>query len=692
MRSEDLIVVLADGGSADVAGLADAIRSAQGAQHRSMSVWVDDPTLYKAEFESIVSALAGMTALRTVTIIWFLQSVTSARVPALISFAHSCRNRGIDACINLVIPRDADYFAQAAKARAQIDGVLEISRSLRAERINVRWLLQIHRESLFRIEALYCVARDEMLEPVLILPELFDANRNGETLTADERLFAWDFISYRCLDTDREKLSSILREYYRLLIRYLDGQIDFEARSVTTIRFSSDNQWKVSDKSDEFCRMRALAFTASAGTHAPTTRLSKFATMAHDVAEVLLEALNAYWQRVRVRKATVKKISGDERFEKVLLIGAYGGEHIGDAAILGGVLIRLHERFGTSSAVLMTQRKRHTRHLIPMLDVPVDVTVDDYERGPIRQHLKRADAVIFAGGPLVDIPKQLVRHLYTVSIANRMGKPFLAEGIGPGPFTRWPSWFTARRTVELAGQINVRTSDSAGHDVVSGLDLQVGRCPAFDYLASRDAELSRLPASERNAIEHLLAETEGRPVIGVNIRPIGHLHTIGAPDGDLEGYTRHIEDRFEKRMAAGMREFAQRSETKPCFVYFPMNAIQFGSSDILSAYRIRRALGPEVDFRVWQADASLDGVVALLRHVDIAITMRFHATIFALSQGCQVIGIDYRIGKRDKVAELLDDVGQGENCTRIDLLTSQWLAERLAALTSRSAESGKLAG
>ena len=111
-----------------------------------------------------------------------------------------------------------------------------------------------------------------------------------------------------------------------------------------------------------------------------------------------------------------------------------------------------------------------------------------------------------------------------------------------------------------------------------------------------------------------------------------------------------------------------------------MNAIQFGSSDLLSAYRIKRLLGSDVDFRVWEADASLDGVIALLRRFDTAITMRFHAAIFALSQECKVVGIDYRIGKRDKIAGLMDDVGQGENCTRIDLLTEDWLANKLEEL------------
>ena len=56
--------------------------------------------------------------------------------------------------------------------------------------------------------------------------------------------------------------------------------------------------------------------------------------------------------------------------------------------------------------------------------------------------------------------------------------------------------------------------------------------------------------------------------------------------------------------------------------------------------------------------------------------MRFHATIFAQSQNCKVIGIEYRIGKRDKIAGLMYDVGQGEYCTTIELLTEGWLANK----------------
>ena len=128
------------------------------------------------------------------------------------------------------------------------------------------------------------------------------------------------------------------------------------------------------------------------------------------------------------------RLAQERRLPSVLIIGAYGGEHIGDAAILGGVLFRIHRRYGTTRAIVLSQRPRHTRHLVPMLDTPVDVTVEGSEPSSARNLLKQVDAVVYAGGPLTDLPKQLVRHFYTVSSARRLGKPFIAEGIGAGPF------------------------------------------------------------------------------------------------------------------------------------------------------------------------------------------------------------------------------------------------------------------
>jgi polysaccharide pyruvyl transferase WcaK-like protein len=377
-----------------------------------------------------------------------------------------------------------------------------------------------------------------------------------------------------------------------------------------------------------------------------------------------------------------------------VLIGAYGGDHIGDAAIVGGVLRRLNARHGTERAVLMSQRPTHTRHLVEMLDAPAEVRVDVYERDRIREALLHADALVYAGGPLTDIPKQLVRHLHAVSLARRQGKPFWIEGVGVGPFQRAPSEWVARRLVAMADRIAVRTCDDARQPQVEAFAPEIGRDPAFDYLESRGPQLTRLRASDREWIERLLEGAEGRPCIGLNLRPINALFTAGAPQGaDRASYTRGVEERFESELALGLRRFQESCAAPPRFVFYPMNAIQFGRSDLTSAWRIARrlaALGGGVDFRVWEGDASIDGVVALLRRLDAVIAMRFHAVIYALSQRRPVIGIDYRPGRKDKVGYLLDDFGRADACTRIDLLQADWLAERLSALCrgTASADAG----
>jgi asparagine synthase (glutamine-hydrolysing) len=67
----------------------------------------------------------------------------------------------------------------------------------------------------------------------------------------------------------------------------------------------------------------------------------------------------------------------------------------------------------------------------------------------------------------------------------------------------------------------------------------------------------------------------------------------------------------------------------------------------------------------------------LLRRLNAAVTMCFHASIFAISQSLPVVGIDYYIGGGGKVKELFQDLGRGDDIQQIDELESGWLVERL---------------
>jgi polysaccharide pyruvyl transferase WcaK-like protein len=613
--------------------------------------------------------------------------------PTVVELQNRCQRRGVPLTCDFVLDAQADAGEAISNCPNPLTAVRRLSRDLQQQGIRVRWLIPLCPELVFRLESIFSLARADGCEPVLVrTDDLWSIGRlSPAEFNSNEALFAWDFITYRLLEKDRPLYSQALLEYYELLQHALVGhgcdslakQRQAVVLAVDTGIFGKLKRWRWIDQPVVAIFQDALS--ADERKRLVQRKVGGSAVNGADVAHVLLDGVRAarQWSVAKIKRSLISKTEARtiDSLNRVAIIGAYGGEHIGDTAILGGVLTRIHQRHGVGHAVLLSQRPAHSRHLVSMLDVPVEVSVESYEHASIRECLRTVEAVVFAGGPLMDLPKQLVRHLYIVALATRMKTPFFIEGIGCGPFVRRSSQGVARRLVQMAQRITVRTSDDANHPLVRGRNVHICRDPAFDYLETRGAELSRLSALDRVWLEKLLQGAEGRPLVGINIRPIRHEYTQSAGRQDLLDYTRQIESRFERRLAEGLRRFVRESSLVPRFIFFPMNAIQFGGSDLRSAFRIKRLLGNDVDFQTWEADASLDGIISLLRQLDAVIAMRFHAAVFALSQGCPVLGIDYRVGKRDKVAALLSDFDQDTNCARIDEMSADWLGERLTELS-----------
>ena len=361
-----------------------------------------------------------------------------------------------------------------------------------------------------------------------------------------------------------------------------------------------------------------------------------------------------------------------------MIIGAYGGDHIGDAAILGGTLLGLLGRYGIRRATVMSGRPEHTRKLVEGISTPVEVEVAPYRSQAVKHVLAGANALVLGGGPLYGSPRVLARHLAAVSSARKLGLPFIVERIGltrfGNPLTRW----AGRHILESAAHISVRTSASVRHPLMEGLTPEVGRDPAFDYLTGRN-DLNQLPDADIAAVESLLAGTEGSLRVGINLRA---THDEWRDLSDLSQDT--VDPGFMHNLARGIIDFARSSKRPVTYVYFPMNAIQLGMSDLSAAYELRRSVKDAVDLRVWEADASLDGVVNLLRRLDAAVAMRFHASIFALTQDMPLIGLDYFGGDGGKVSELLADLGRPEDASTVARFASEWLVERLTARTGGS--------
>lgn len=389
-----------------------------------------------------------------------------------------------------------------------------------------------------------------------------------------------------------------------------------------------------------------------------------------DYAAAAREGLEAF-SRSRARRRPQWRFPGP--MATVTIIGAYGGDHVGDAAILGGVLLTLNRLYGTTSATVMSHRPEHTRRLAAGLETPVSVKVAHYSAASTDKALAVSDGLILAGGPVMDLPRVLLKHLSSAYKARSLGLPFLVERVGVGPFKRDLSRKFAGRLMSLAAAISVRSSASGDDSVLKGKTFTVASDPAFDYLATR-SRLSRLTPAEASSIDELLSGTQGRPLIGLNVRPIRHSWAAAGAD-----FARDAETAFTEKLAEAMIESTQVGSPPPVFVFFPMNPIQFGMSDLHAAYRIQKLLGGRADMRVWQADPDVDGVLALLRRLDAVVAMRLHACIFSFSQSLPLLGVDYYPGHGGKVEQLFKDRSHPNDVRRIDNFDAKWMVSSLLA-------------
>jgi polysaccharide pyruvyl transferase WcaK-like protein len=217
----------------------------------------------------------------------------------------------------------------------------------------------------------------------------------------------------------------------------------------------------------------------------------------------------------------------------------------------------------------------------------------------------------------------------------------------------------------------VRSSDSASSPLLSGLAVTVDSDPAFSYLATRTS-LDRLESRDQDSADQLLAGTENAILVGINLRPVGKgLHPRGAV------YQQQMLAQFMRNFADGLVGYAQTAGRPVIFIYFPMNSIQFGMSDLTSACELQRAIGDRAEMRVWQADPQVDGILYLLRRLDATVVMRLHAAIFSLSLNLPVLGIDFFNGMDSKLAQLFADRGIDHALAKMEHFDPEWLKKTL---------------
>ena len=328
--------------------------------------------------------------------------------------------------------------------------------------------------------------------------------------------------------------------------------------------------------------------------------------------------------------------------KKVLICGWYGTETLGDKAILGGVVHALEAALGPivlTVVSLYPYVTRMTQRQMPELKDAEVVTVEDGAR-----LVKEMDLIVFGGGPLMGIGV-LAEMEAILTVAHRSGIPVVLAGCGVGPLGE--KWHNAslRRILSLADLRIYRDGESrnlasslgvnAAHDVVA-------EDPAFTWL---HAQRTRLGV-ERDS---------DRKVLLLGLRDFPHLEyarDLSAEDAIA------VKTRYEQEVVKALEQLIERNPTlliRP----LPMCTNHFGDDDRWFYRRLFRGngkLAAHLDLSLLGAEMSPIAYCEAFTKADVAITMRFHALVFALGLDLPAAAIDYTLGK-GKVHALAERFG-----------------------------------
>lgn len=343
-----------------------------------------------------------------------------------------------------------------------------------------------------------------------------------------------------------------------------------------------------------------------------------------------------YKRRVKIATTSTK--------QNIHIIGAYGGEHVGDSAILGGVVLRLLDRYKHSNNITVySKRPDRTAFWIKGLDFKQDVelVVKDYnELNKINCNTN--DALIWAGGPIMEMPQDLFEHYVTIKSFCKQNLKFEIIGCGWGPFKTKYSLKLANKIATLSSYTEMRDDYQLPIPYVKKQD------PAFDYLHhQKQVELSEKWSWTQSKIDEFIKKinpNKTNKLILLNLRPTWSKYN------KTKISTNKIDNMVINNILDVIKNFPKEYKV----VSVPFNTDHYGFSDMIPALRLKDLCDENglKNYFVFNRELNARDKIYLLKHFDYGICMRFHACIFLKSQTIPVFGLDYTAGETGKVGGL----------------------------------------
>ena len=323
--------------------------------------------------------------------------------------------------------------------------------------------------------------------------------------------------------------------------------------------------------------------------------------------------------------------------KQILLAGWYGTETAGDIAILEGIIneyLAVNPQLRFQVLSLFPYYTRTTIALWPEA-LRSRVRVVDYAGEAAWQATLDCDAVVMAGGPLMDIADTRKILCLFKRFAD-LDKPRVIEGCGVGPLNNAEFRWNVIRIARLATRISVR--DSASRETLRFYGLRkpiaVRLDPAVTFIRSQGIHHH---GSEQKVIRCFLRELTCE---------YPQATTSAQAMSNIEMLLRHLLVWYPEH----------------CIELWAMHHFPIGMDDRLFARQLVKEIGNSRITFDWEPRTPKE-IITAMAAADFCVCMRFHSCVFASEVGVPFMAIDYTDG--GKIKAFFDDIRQENRVCRL---------------------------
>lgn len=352
-----------------------------------------------------------------------------------------------------------------------------------------------------------------------------------------------------------------------------------------------------------------------------------------------------------------------------VICGAYGRGNAGDDAILMTILRQLRQEDAYLPICVLSRNPRDTAGMTGVTSIPI------FNFRKAGQYLKKSSLYISGGGSLIQNAtsnRSLLYYLASIIQASRSGCDVMMYGCGIGPVNGSRYQKLVRKVLDAHVDL-ITLRDPESRETLKSFDV---RRPPIRVTA----DMAMLMQANQKAADAFLEEQ------GLDLSGKYAMFVLRPWKDELQW----LDD-----VCASAEYMWNTFGLTPVFCSFEPN--RDNAINAMAAQKLERKGVPCEMLSAVDDGAVLCGIIA---RMELVVSMRLHALIFACSQQKRIVGISYD----PKVSGFMDYLGS-DNCVRLEELTKEALCGKihkavtetdlsgnLAHLKDLAAENGRLAG